>query len=161
MLGSRYKSALTVIVNHLSNKDVIWALTGSTSFIIQGMPLSPSDIDIQTDKTGAYAINGLLKAYEKEPVAFSSTDTIRSHIGSFVIYGITVEVMGDIQKKYNSAWEKTTDLPPLIEYVVYEDMTLPVLNMQYESAAYRKMGRLLRADDIDRFLAENMKAKTV
>ena len=40
-----------------------WALTGSTGQYIQGMNLYPHDIDIQTDKAGAYAINKILLDY--------------------------------------------------------------------------------------------------
>ena len=154
MLTSGYDSALKIIYDHLNKKDILWALTGSTSFIIQGMQLIPHDIDIQTDEAGAYAINELLKVYEMKPVTFSSTDKIRSHIGYFEINDISVEVMGDIQKKYNNAWEDIVDLHPIIELIIYKDMILPVLNLFYESIAYKKMGRFERASEIDSFLGK-------
>jgi len=152
MLDSIYTSALRVIYDTLYDKSFLWALTGSTAFIIQGLALTPHDIDIQTDKAGAYTINELLKDYETEPISFSSTDVIRSYFGRFRINGVSVEVMGDIQKKHNNAWEDIVDLRPLIEYAVYDDMTLPVLDLNYESSAYRKLGRANRANEIDRFL---------
>jgi hypothetical protein len=154
MLDSSYVTALKVIYNNLSDKDVVWALTGSTAFIIQGMKLPANDIDVQTDKDGAYIINEALKQFEEDPVVFSSTDTMRSYIGLFRLENISVEVMGDIQKKFGGAWEEIIDLNPLIRYVDYENMTLPVLDLKYESAAYRKMGRFERADIIDKFINE-------
>jgi len=157
MLTSRHDSALRII-NELimgSDKGIVWALTGSTAFIIQGMQFAPNDIDIQTNEVGAYAINKILMAYQVKPVVFSSTDYIRSHIGYYSIDRISIEVMGDIQKKQGETWEDIIDLRAIIEHVDYKDMTLPVLKLSYESAAYRKLGRLERANCIDSFLLTN------
>jgi len=53
-----------------SDKDIVWALTGSTAFIIQGMQFAPNDIDIQTNEIGAYAINEILMAYQTMTTAW-------------------------------------------------------------------------------------------
>ncbi|MCL2771869.1 MAG: hypothetical protein FWD71_00845 [Oscillospiraceae bacterium] len=152
MLSLNQDSALVTIYNYLNQREIIWVLTGSTSFTIQGMKLTPRDIDIQTNKAGAYEINELLKNYVVRPVLFSAIEKVRSHIGYFAINGVEIEVMGDIQKKCNDIWEDIIDLRPFIEQIVYKNMKLPVLNLSYESSAYRKLGRFERADEIDNFL---------
>ncbi|MCL2221463.1 MAG: hypothetical protein FWC20_04825 [Oscillospiraceae bacterium] len=154
MLDAQHLTALKIISDRLSGKGIVWALTGSTSFNLQGMLLSPADIDIQTSEFGAYAINGYFKDYEIASVSFSSTEKIRSHFGRFEINGVPVEVMGDIQKKYNGEWEDIIDISPLVEHVFCDGMTVPVLSLSYESSAYRKMGRHDRADAIDKFLSQ-------
>ncbi|MDR1705161.1 MAG: hypothetical protein LBS19_10840 [Clostridiales bacterium] len=154
MLSEKHESVLRILYNLFINEDMTWALTGSTAFCIQGMLLVPDDIDIQTDHAGAYRINELLKPYVKQPVSFSTSTSkhIRSHFGRFEIDGVLVEVMGDIQKKLYNGWEKVTDLKPIIHFINYKGMKLPVLSLSYESAAYRKMGRVERAEEIDRFI---------
>ncbi|MFC6233223.1 nucleotidyltransferase domain-containing protein, partial [Paenibacillus allorhizosphaerae] len=47
---------LELIYERLSMTQINWALTGSTSFALQGLPYEPGDIDIQTDQQGAYEI---------------------------------------------------------------------------------------------------------
>ncbi|MCL2603420.1 MAG: hypothetical protein FWD90_02965 [Defluviitaleaceae bacterium] len=152
MLTEKQDEVIKIIYNRLDQHDIIWAFTGSTSQAIHGMEIIPVDIDIQTDKAGAYEIGSLLEQYEIEPVAFSSTDWIRSYFGTFFIEGITVEVMGDIQIIKDGKWEEVIDLNTLIEYKIYKGLPLPVMNLAYESAAYRIMGRHERADAINRFL---------
>jgi hypothetical protein len=154
MLDSQHLTALKIISDKLCGKSIVWALTGSTSFKLQGMLLNPADIDIQTSEVGAYAINDYFKEYEITSVSFSSTEKIRSHFGRFEISGVSVEVMGDIQKKYNGEWDDIIDISPLVEHVFCDGMTIPVLNLSYESSAYRKMGRHDRADAIDKFLSQ-------
>ena len=126
------------------------------SFNIHGMFFDVNDIDIQTDKAGAYKINELLKIYEVTPVSFSSTDIIRSHFGRFEINGISIEVMGDIQKMNNGDWEEIINLQPLIQWQTYKDMRLPVLDIRYEEMAYRVLGRYERAETLKTFINNSL-----
>ena len=48
----------------------LWVLTGSVGLALQGMPLEPRDVDVQTDAAGAYEIERRLAAYTTRPVAF-------------------------------------------------------------------------------------------
>lgn len=132
---------------------LVWALTGSTSFVLQGMDLEAHDIDIQTDRDSAYKLGELLQEYAVEPVRFSGTDKIRSHFGRFQVGQAEVEIMGDIEKRRpDGTWESSPDLRSLTKYVSYEGMRLPVLSLAYEAKAYRRMGRIERAGEIEQFI---------
>jgi hypothetical protein len=73
-------------------------LTGSLSFALQGVSVEPRDIDLQTDETGAYAIEKLFQEQVVKPVAFWASENMRSHFGVLEIAGIKVEIMGRTEK---------------------------------------------------------------
>lgn len=133
----------------------MWALTGSTSFALQGMAVEAHDIDIQTDKAGAYCLGELLAPYCTEPVRFCGTEVMRSHFGRFQVGAAEVEVMGDIEKRLpGGAWQGPPDLTALTVYVEYGGLRLPVVSLPYEAKAYRALGRTQRAREIEQFIRE-------
>ena len=98
VLDSAYVGVLRMLHDRLRN-GVPWALTGSTSFALQGVPVSPRDIDVQTDEAEAYEIERRFAASVLRPLTFASTERIRSHFGALRIGGVTVEIMGGVQKR--------------------------------------------------------------
>lgn len=145
MLPQKYLNVLQKIYNKLSGTNINWVITGSTAFIIQGIPLAPNDIDIQTDERGAYQIEKCFKDFIKTKVRLSSDGKISSHFGCLEIDGIKVEIMGDIRKNINGVWEEPVDLRKYKKYISFKDMHLPVLDLEYEYEAYMKMGRVEKA----------------
>jgi hypothetical protein len=129
-----------------------WAITGSLSFALQGMPLDIHDIDLQTDQAGAYEIEKLLRPFMITPVYERRSDTMRSYFGEFNLNGIKAEVMGAIQKKINGNWEDPVDIRLYRTWISYQDMLLPVLDLHYDYKAYTQMGRLEKAAEIKNFL---------
>jgi len=93
-----YLQVLRKIHNGLAGSSAVWAVTGSLGMALQGMPVTVNDIDIQTDRSGAYEIERRFAPFVTRKVTFSEAETIRSHFGSLTIDGIRVEIMGDIQK---------------------------------------------------------------
>ncbi len=158
MLPTLHTTVLQRLYEILSPTEITWALTGSTSFALQGLAVTPHDIDIQTDAPGAYAIERYLSAYVTRPVAFSAAENIRSHFGRFTLDGLVVEVMGDIQKRQiDGTWEPPVPLKRYIDYIVDQEMRLPVLSLAYEYQAYLTLGRLERARMIGKYLQQNRK----
>lgn len=138
MLSNLHADVLRVIVSAAEqDPSIIWALTGSTSFALQGMPLEAHDIDVQTNEKSAYKLGNQLKKYIVEPIRFCGTEKIRSHFGRLKICDIDIEIMGD----------------PIIQHVYFKKMSVPVLCLAYEAEAYRRLGRAERANDIERFIA--------
>lgn len=154
MLEAHHIETLRLIAQMAEReRGLLWALTGSTSFALQGMEVVAHDIDIQTDRDSAYKLGESLGEYCVEPVRFSGTETMRSHFGRFQVGQTEVEVMGDIEKRLpNGEWEAAPDLRKLIQYVEFEGMRLPVLALWYEAKAYRTMGRIARAEEIERYI---------
>lgn len=153
MIDLLYLDVLRQIHVRLSNTDVNWVVTGSLGFALQGVPVQPNDIDLQTDKAGAYAIERRFSDVVIRKVKFSATERIKSHFGALQIDGIKVEIMGDIQKRgSDGVWEEIVDPARYKRMVEINGMLMPVLSLEYEYQAYLKFGRIERAKMLRRWL---------
>ena len=153
MIDPVYLNVLRQIHARLSNTDVNWVVTGSLGFALQGVPVQPNDIDLQTDKAGAYAIESLFSDVVTRRVKFSATERIKSHFGALQIDSIQVEIMGDIQKRgADGVWEEIVDPARYRLMVEVDGMLVPVLSLEYEYEAYLKFGRTERAKMLRRWL---------
>lgn len=123
---------------------------------LQGMGLTVNDIDIQTDKDGAYEIERRLSEYVLEPVRFVESTKMRSHLGLLQMDGIKVEIMGDIQKlAADQTWEAPVQVELHKRWVELDDLPIPVLSLEYEYEAYRMMGRADKAKLIQKWLEQH------
>ncbi len=153
MIDPVYLNVLCQIHARLSNTDVNWVVTGSLGFALQGVPVQPNDIDLQTDKAGAYEIEHLFSDVVIRKVRFSTTERIKSHFGALQIDGIEVEIMGDIQKRgADGVWEEIVDPARYKRTVEIDGMLVPVLSLEYEYQAYLKFGRVERAKMLRKWL---------
>jgi hypothetical protein len=153
MLDIAYLKVLRKINVRLNNTSINWAVTGSLGFALQGLPVESNDIDIQTDKEGAYEIERHFSEFMTKRVTFSSTEKIRSHFGKLMIDGIKVEIMGDIQKRLeDGSWENPVNLKHHKKVVEIEEMQIPVLSLEYEYQAYMNLGRIETAEMLKNWL---------
>ncbi len=159
MIPRTHLKVLRKLYERLKDCGVNWVVTGSFGFALQGVPVEPHDIDVQTDREGAYEIERLFSEFVVEPVRFKESKRIRSYFGALVIDGIRVEIMGDIQKKVNDEWEPPADISRYKRFVQIEGMQIPVLDLEYEYQAYLKLGRVEKAEMLKRFLEESRKEK--
>ena len=144
---------MTLILDKLAPTTINWVLTGSAGLLLQGVPVSVHDIDLQCDAQGAYFIENILTAYVIEPVAFRPSAQIRSHFGRLKIAGITVEIMGDMQKLLpDGTWEDPLNLASLRFWLNWQGRNVPVLPLEIEAQAYRLMGRIEKAKLIEQTL---------
>jgi 8-oxo-dGTP pyrophosphatase MutT (NUDIX family) len=145
-ITSEQIAALRLIHARLKDSKLNWALTGSMSFSLQGVPVSVNDIDIQTDAAGAYEIERCFAEYVQRPVSFSATERIQSHFGHLQINGVTVEIMGGLQKRMpDGQWEQPVDPGRYRRFIQVDGMMIPVLSLEYEQQAYLAMGRVEKA----------------
>jgi hypothetical protein len=130
MIPESFTNALRTFNSVVGNK-ARWAVDRSTALALQGFDLEPGDIDILTDREGAYRIQGLLAGYAVRPVAYSESNKYRSHYGSFSIDGVRVEVMGDFQECRNGTWGETRALSTVkISQVALGNDTIPVVSLE-------------------------------
>lgn len=157
MIAENIYSALKVLTDRLSDSGIDWVLVGSTSLAMQGMDFNPGDIDVLTDKDGAFAINNLLKDFITEGVSLKENGKFESYIGSFKINGVQVEVMGDLQIKdpEENPWVEADDFPKKT-LVQYKDLRIPCFDLEHEYLAYSRMGRKEKADKIRKFLDQGV-----
>jgi hypothetical protein len=114
---------------------------------LQGVPLEVHDIDIQTDKDGAYGIERLLKEHLVNPVRYLESEHIGSYLGMFKIDSIEVEIMGDIQKRlYDHSWEEPVKVEIYRRWVELDGERIPVLALDYEYQAYLRLGRIEKVE---------------
>ena len=145
-LDERYLNVIRTLSTTLEGRSVVWALTGSTSFALQGVPLTPNDVDVQTTEDGAYAIEEAFSERVVEPVSFSESEMIRSHFGVVELNGIRIEILGAVQKRQpDGRWEPPVDVTDHRSFVGIEGVSIPVLTLQYEASAYEQLGRSERA----------------
>lgn len=151
-LDERHIDVLYLIHDRIADASLNWALTGSVAFALRGIDVSsPGDIDIQSNEAGAYEIERRLAEYSVRPVRFSEAEHLRSHFGALQIEGVAVEIIGDIQhRRPDGSWTAPVDIAVRREWVEVDDLRLPVLSLEYEAEAYRRIGReetahLLRA----------------
>jgi hypothetical protein len=146
MIAERHRQVLRIFLKRMANTRMDWAVTGSCGLALNGMDVTVHDIDLQTDKEGAYAIERVLGGTNTRPVTFSSTGGIRSYFGSREIDGILVEIMGDVQKRLpDGTWENAVDIRKHRQYVKMEGLKIPVLSLVYEQEAYELLGRIDKA----------------
>lgn len=145
-LGPAHRAAVRTLATTLAETDIVWALTGSTSFALQGVPLDPNDVDVQTTESGAYRIEEAFADEVVDPVIFSEGECIRSHFGALDVEGVRVEVMGAVEREVaDGTWELAVDVATRREFVEMDGIRVPVLPLDYEARAYEQLGRSDRA----------------
>jgi hypothetical protein len=153
-----YLNVLRQLYTRLKDNHVNWVVTGSLGFALQNVPVTPYDIDLQSDEAGAYKIERLFTEYVTRNVTFSSMEKIRSHFGALMIEGIKVEIMGDISKQLeDGTWEEPVDLERYKQFVEIKGMQVPVLSLEYEYQAYLKLGRIEKAQILRKVLQDRDK----
>lgn len=149
-LPDTHRRVVLTLAERLADADVAWALTGSTSFALQGVPVDPDDVDVQTNVGDAATVAECFPDCVVDPVAFSEGEGIRSEFGVLDIEGVRVEVMGGVQRWEDGRWSAPTDVTEHREFVSLHGTSVPVLSLGYEVEAYDALGR----DDRATLLAE-------
>jgi hypothetical protein len=144
-LDGQYRDAIETLAAGVDG--VSWALTGSASFALQGVPVEPDDVDVQTTAAGAYAIEETFEDRVVDPVSHSATDRIKSHFGTVELHGLRVEIMGAVQKRRpDGSWDSPVDIETHRTFVELDGRSVPVLSLAYEADAYERLGRDERAE---------------
>jgi len=153
MLPREFETALQTILEQLTGLPEAWALTGSVGMVLQGMPLQVHDIDVQTSPLGAIQIQQRLEGWMVEPVRQVESLFMRSLLGKAVVEGVEVEIIGGVQKRLEGGgWEEPVNVAEHRRWVEWRGLNVPVLALEYEAEAYRRMGRLEKAEKIRRWL---------
>jgi hypothetical protein len=149
-----YRVALGRIVSLLPVAEVNWALTGSTSHALQGVPVEPNDIDVQCDEAGTWAAASALASYCVSPPRRVESEWMRSLLGQYRLGGLKVEIIGAVQKRLgDGAWGLATDPSEHRILIDLGGLRVPVLTLHYDAAAYEAIGRRDRAELLRRFIA--------
>jgi len=153
LMPPEHLEALRKIYKRLEATGVVWVLTGSLGLVIKGIPLTPHDIDIQTDQAGVEAFARLFADEMVTPPYFRESEHTRSWFAVFEIDGIQMEVMGDMQHRdEDGGWDDPPNLRALRLTIQVAEMRIPTLSLDFEEEAYRSMGRTDKAALIGQYL---------
>lgn len=115
-LPRRIRLSLLGLLPHLKG-ITRWALAGSIALVLQGVPLTPHDVNIVTDRRGAKLLNLRLKKFASSPLRWTENESFASLLAQFKIEGTRVEIMGDITIKSGKGlfrfnfWPYVRELP--------------------------------------------------
>jgi len=141
MIDRQFVNALRIITSELENEEINWVLGGSVNLALQGVDVSPRDIDIVTDKQGAFKIGELLKDYEIKKVGLTRSEKFSSYLGKFRIKGLEVEVIGSLRTKTSKGkWAKSFK-PKHKVTLKLKEMKIPASPLEVELKAYEILGR--------------------
>jgi hypothetical protein len=145
-------AALLLVEAELRETSITWAVTGSCSLALQGVPVVVHDLDLRTTARDAYMLAALLKRYQTRPVRFSSTGRVQSHFGALDIHGVCVEIIGDMQHRLEDGnWEPIVDMNVFKRWVTYEGSAVPVMSLPFLLDAYRLLGRADKVELLTRW----------
>jgi len=153
MLEPVHRRALLLVLEKLKGFPHPWVVTGSCGMALQGMPLKVHDIDLQTTASGALAMEQTLGGQPLSKMTYKSLEKIRSLLGALELENVKIEIIGDMQKLLpDGSWEQPVDISAHRIWVCFENQQVPVFSLQYEMGAYRLMGRIQRAAQIQEWL---------
>jgi GNAT superfamily N-acetyltransferase len=148
-----HQQALSILYPRLADLPFPWLITGSVGMALQGMPVEPHDIDLQTSRAGAQAIAEHFPEFLIQPVGWKESPRIRSEYGVLEVAGVKVEIMGNIENRPEDGdWVAAPPVTEFLRWVDFQGMRLPVADLEYECTAYQRMGRVQKAQAIRAFL---------
>ena len=95
------------MARELERAGLEYKVTGGTSAALHGVWLPVKDLDLEMSAEEAYRFQQLFQEYAIQPVALSESASYRSHFGKFEIDGVSLEVMGDLQRREGELWKPT------------------------------------------------------
>lgn len=141
MVERRIIEALKVVYAKFKDEEIRWVLIGTTSLALQGLDIVIRDIDILTDRAGAFMIGELLREYEVKPVEFGRSGIFESYYGVFEIEDCIVEVMGELKERIGEGWLSAIQRLDCPKIVQIEGMGIPVSSLEEQLMAYERLGR--------------------
>lgn len=145
-LPDLHSKVLSLLVSRIAPSDHLWGLTGSAGLRLQGVDLTVHDLDLQTDGKTIYLLEKELAEFMINPLHLWETEHTLSYHGQAEIYGLQVELLGDIRHRgADGTWQPPLDILSILVWVEWHGLEIPVLSLEHESLAYEKMGRTQKA----------------
>lgn len=147
MIDTNFRTVFKLIHGRLS--DIKWALVGSTNLQLQGMQVTPHDLDIVIQHKDLEKVSNLFSDYSASPVSqFPTKSGEPAWEVKAIINGVNVQFFGgDEIDIYVSKL-----LANKILKVKLDDIEIPCFNLQAESQAYVETNREEKAKLIQEFL---------
>jgi hypothetical protein len=146
MLNLTFVEVIKIISKNIPS-NVRWAIDGSASLALQGIDVTPHDIDILTNREGTIRIQESLKKYNVMPISHSGNEKYDSYFGTFKVKGIKVEVMGDLMVFRSGKWSALQNPSTVdIAEINLEGLSIPVVSVKSQTESGYLSERLKRKE---------------
>ncbi len=152
MVDPRLRSVLKRITRQFAEAGVQWALVGSLSLALQGVEIEPQDIDILTNREGAFMIDSMLRDRVEKKVEYSETNSQASYFGIFKLDGVELDIMGDYRERSGDGWVDPFAGSGNPKTVEVDGLRIPVASLEEQLISYRRLGRPKDLDKTQRIL---------
>jgi hypothetical protein len=149
MLNQNSIDTLKLISQRLNDNNFTWAIIGSTNLALQGVDITPRDMDIISTMDVLPKIKSIFPEYEvaeieeKQSAISGSYWRVAMHVND-----IEIEILGE---KENGIYADRLLAGQKID-VVIDGTSISCLALESELQAYRDTGRQNRVDLIEQFL---------
>jgi len=133
--------------------NINYCIVGSTSLLLEGVPVEPEDIDILTTKDFVLKMDELLSSYRLEECKLKESENFRSYFGKYKIDGINVEVMGELQIRKNGKWSKAlTPSSIKTKYVSLNGEKVRIAKLEETYKFCKEIGKEKTCETIEEYL---------
>ena len=149
MFNQNLVNTLKLISQRLNENKVIWAIVGSTNLALQGIEITPRDIDIILTIENLVKLKNIFPEYSVTEIEEKQSTRGSSYWRVLIeINGIEVEILGE---KENGVYTDNLLAGNKLE-ILLDDTNIFCLTLQSEIYAYRETGRQNRVEMIEKFL---------
>lgn len=150
MLNQNFTNTLKIISQRFSENDILWAIVGSTNLALQGLDISPRDLDIIVTIENLAKMKNIFPEYEVFDIEEMNSKVTGSYWRTLMkINGIEIEILGEKDKGIYAhrllAGQKTE--------VSLDGFSVFCLALEAEMKAYQETGRQNRVEIIEKFLS--------
>lgn len=148
-MGDKFKKALKIIAEKLDIEEVKWAVIGSTGLALQGIEITPNDLDIAVRFDDLQKIPEIFPDYK--PSGVKELETVTGKPAWDVqmnINEVEIQFVGELDDgDYVSRL-----LAKRINMVNVDKVDIPCLNLEAAAEAYEEIKRPEKAELIRKFL---------
>lgn len=134
MINDKYLKIIIQIAKRID--DLNYALIGSANLAIQGIELTPRDIDIITDEIGIDEFDKRFSKFRVKEKFYDETDGRNSWRAFYKIDGVEIEVLQNVNNLYRPKNEFNNTV-----MFNLNGQKIKCSSLQSELFAYEKMGR--------------------
>ncbi len=162
MIPQQLKKAIKIICTRMNSKDLSWAFIGSTNCTLQGMEVSPRDLDLVTRLNDLRQVPHLFEDYSPsnieelmpDPKDPAWTAKLVNHPAFNVhayVEGVDMQILGE--KDDGDYVSKL--IANRIIYVPFNGLKLPCFTLEAEAEVYEETYNPKKAERIRQFLRDS------
>ena len=149
MISKEFETVIKIISKKLNQESIKWSLVGSTNLAIQGMNVSPRDLDILVKWSDLKKIKAIFSQYNPSEIKklMPFIDGQKAWEMKTIINDIEVQFFSEKVGEYVKRL-----LPNKIIKIKLNNLEIPCSSLEDEAQIYENTNRKNKADMINDFL---------